>query len=179
MDFVFQRFDLQSVFVLTIALLIASASVAGERDSSSLGQVFIPDPATPADLQQCVEPTDVMRRDHMKFLLHQRDETVLEGIRTKKYSFTGCIDCHAQAGEDGQIVRAEDPEYFCTECHIYASVQIDCFECHSDRAAKITSRLEIGKINFNSQYYEPPAIDPLRSGLHQSRLRQVETRAQR
>ncbi len=176
MDFVFQRFDLQSVLVLTIALLIASASVAGERDSSSLGQVFIPDPATPADLQQCVAPTDVMRRDHMKFLLHQRDETVLKGIRTKKYSFTGCIDCHAQAGEDGQIVRAEDPEYFCTACHIYASVRIDCFECHSDRAAKITSQLEIGKINFNSQYYEPPAIDPLRSGLHRTQLHQVETR---
>ncbi len=176
MDFVFQRFDLQSVFVLTIALLIASASVAGERDSSSLGQVFIPDPATPADQQQCVEPTDVMRRDHMKFLLHQRDETVLEGIRTKKYSFTGCIDCHAQAGEDGQIVRAQDPEYFCTECHTYASVQIDCFECHSDRATKVTSRLEIGEINISSQNYQPPAIDPLRSGLHRTQLHQVETR---
>ena len=175
MDFVFQRFDLQSVFVLTIALLIASASVAGERDSSSLGQVFIPDPATPADLQQCVAPTDVMRRDHMKFLLHQRDETVLEGIRTKKYSFTGCIDCHAQAGKDGQIVRAQDPEYFCTACHTYASVQIDCFECHSDRATKVTSRLEIDKINFSSPNYQPPAIDPLRSGLHRTQLHQVET----
>jgi hypothetical protein len=164
--------------VLIIALLIAPASIAGELESSSLGQVVVPDPATPVDAQQCVEPTDVMRRDHMKFLLHQRDETVLNGIRTKKYSFSGCIDCHAQAGKDGQIVRAEDPEYFCTECHNYASVQIDCFECHSDRAAKFTTRLNIGKIDFNSPHYQSPAIDPLRSGLYRTQLRQAETREQ-
>ncbi len=179
MDFVFQRIDLRAVFVLIIALLVLPASMAAASESSSLGRVVIPNPATPADLQQCVEPTDVMRRDHMKFLLHQRDETVIDGIRTKKYSFTGCINCHAQAGEDGQVVRAEDPEYFCTECHTYAAVQIDCFECHSDRAAKITSRLEIGKLYFSLNYYDPPAIDPLRGRLHQTLLRQVEMREQR
>ncbi|MCZ6578919.1 MAG: hypothetical protein O6927_06170 [Gammaproteobacteria bacterium] len=179
MDFVFQRIDLRAVLVLIIALLILPASIAGESNSSSFGQVAIPDPTTPANAQQCVAPTDVMRRDHMKFLLHQREETVLKGIRTKKYSFTGCINCHAQAGKDGQIVRAEDPEYFCTECHTYAAVRIDCFECHSDRAAKITSRLEIGKLYFSLNYYDPPAIDPLRGRLHQTLLQQVEIREQR
>ncbi|MBV5325306.1 MAG: hypothetical protein J0626_08585, partial [Rhodospirillaceae bacterium] len=33
--------------------------------------------------EQCVEPTDFMRRNHMKLLNHQRDETVIEGVRTK------------------------------------------------------------------------------------------------
>ena len=34
--------------------------------------------------EQCVESNDFMRRNHMKVLDHHRDETVLEGIRTKK-----------------------------------------------------------------------------------------------
>jgi hypothetical protein len=179
MNIVFQRIELHALFVLIVALLMLPVAFAAEGESSSLGQVVIPDPAIPANLQQCVEPVDVMRRDHMKFLLHQRDETVLNGIRTKKYSLTGCINCHAQADKNGEIVRADDPGYFCTECHTYAAVKIDCFECHSDRAAEITSQLEIGKLYFSLNYYDPPAIDPLRGRLHQTLLRQVEMREQR
>jgi hypothetical protein len=26
----------------------------------------------------------------------------------------------------------EDPRYFCTSCHTYTSVNIDCFQCHTD-----------------------------------------------
>jgi len=38
-----------------------------------------------ADSQEaCVEPTDLMRKEHYMFLLHQRDETVVDGVRTKK-----------------------------------------------------------------------------------------------
>ena len=44
---------------------------------------------------QCVEPTDLMRRDHMKLLKHQRDKTMYEGIRTKPHSLNECIACHA------------------------------------------------------------------------------------
>ena len=76
---------------------------------------------------QCVEPTAVMRRDHMKLILHQRDLTMQRGIRTSKHSLKNCIDCHASSktntvlGKDG----------FCESCHTYAAVQMDCFECHS------------------------------------------------
>ena len=174
MVFVFQRIDLPAVFVLIAALLVLPASIAAEAESSSLGQVMIPDPATPANEQQCVEPTDVMRRDHMKYLMHQRDETVLNGIRTKKYSLTGCINCHAQADKNGEIVRADDPGYFCTECHTYTAVKIDCFECHSDRAAEVTSRLESGSLDYSAIYSNLPANEQLHSRLHQTLLQQVE-----
>jgi hypothetical protein len=176
MHFVFQQIELRALFGLIIALLILPVSIAAEGESSSLGQVVIPDPTTPANAKECVAPTDVMRRDHMKFLLHQRDETVLNGIRKETYSFTGCINCHAQADKNGEIVRADDPGYFCTECHSYAAVKIDCFECHSDRAAEVTSKLESGSMDYSAIYSNVPANDQQHSRLHQTLLQQVEMR---
>ena len=37
------------------------------------------------------------------------------------------------AADSARVVRYEDPEHFCAECHAFASVKIDCFECHADR----------------------------------------------
>ena len=79
---------------------------------------------------KCVEPTDVMRRNHMDFILHQRDDTMRRGIRTSKHSLKECINCHADPktnsvlGEDG----------FCSGCHQYTAVSVDCFGCHNDKA---------------------------------------------
>jgi hypothetical protein len=81
----------------------------------------------------CVAETDFMRRNHMTVLLHQRDETVHEGIRTKQFSLKECIACHVVAGLDGTPVSAASPAHFCRGCHDYAAVSIDCFECHSSR----------------------------------------------
>jgi len=84
----------------------------------------------------CVEATDVMRRNHMEFILHQRDDTVHRGIRSSKHSFVGCIDCHRVQKTDGQLARFDEPQHFCSGCHAYAAVKIDCFECHADRPAQ-------------------------------------------
>ena len=35
---------------------------------------------------KCVEPTEIMRAKHHIFVKHQSNETVVKGIRTKKYS---------------------------------------------------------------------------------------------
>lgn len=80
--------------------------------------------------EQCVEDTDYMRRNHMKLLTHQRDETVHEGIRTKKHSLKECINCHASR-DTGSVTAAKDN--FCVSCHSYAAVKIDCFDCHSSK----------------------------------------------
>ncbi len=80
--------------------------------------------------EQCVESNDFMRRNHMKVLLHHRDETVLEGIRTEKFSLKECINCHASE-KTGSVAASKDD--FCVSCHSYASVKIDCFECHSTK----------------------------------------------
>jgi len=106
---------------------------AADESTSSFGHVVIPAPKKPADASECVEPVEVMRRDHMEFLLHQRDATVLEGERKTKYSLVGCMDCHNPSDASSEVVRYENPRHFCAGCHAYASVKIDCFECHADR----------------------------------------------
>lgn len=81
---------------------------------------------------QCVEPTEVMRRDHMKFILHQRDDTVHGGIRTSKHSLKNCVECHA----DPQTQSVLGKDGFCASCHAYTAVSIDCFSCHTHKADK-------------------------------------------
>lgn len=82
--------------------------------------------------EQCVEPTEDMRRNHMKHILHQRDETVHRGIRTTKHSLKNCVDCHA----DPKTNSVSGQDGFCSSCHEYAAVKIDCFGCHTDKRDK-------------------------------------------
>jgi hypothetical protein len=84
---------------------------------------------------ECVEPTADMRRNHMKYLLHHRDKTMHEGIRTKQHSLRECIDCHAVPGRDGKIPSIHSREHFCNSCHSYAAVKMDCWECHTPKPA--------------------------------------------
>ncbi|HEY5993799.1 MAG TPA: hypothetical protein VIU46_04270 [Gallionellaceae bacterium] len=79
---------------------------------------------------QCVEDPAFMRTNHMKLIMHQRDETVRKGIRGSKYELTNCVDCHAS--KDNNSVLGSNRN-FCQGCHVYAAVKIDCFECHSSR----------------------------------------------
>lgn len=83
--------------------------------------------------EQCVEDTELMRAEHMEFLLHQRDETMYKGIRTKKHSLKECLECHAVTDGSNQPVSYADPKHFCRVCHDYASVSIDCFDCHASK----------------------------------------------
>ena len=78
---------------------------------------------------KCVEDTATMRREHPDMLKHQRDQTMHEGIRTKKYSLKECIPCHAST-KTGSVLGDKG---FCQSCHEYASVSIDCFRCHSSK----------------------------------------------
>lgn len=81
--------------------------------------------------EQCVADTDLMRKNHMDMLNHQRDETVIDGVRGKPFSLVGCVDCHAQTTAAGEPVRIDAPGQFCESCHQYAAVSIDCFSCHA------------------------------------------------
>ena len=89
---------------------------------------------------QCVEPTADMRKNHMKFILHQRDETMHKGIRTSKHSLKECIECHNAPGRDGKVARIGNKEHFCSSCHTYSAVNVDCFECHADKPEKAQYR---------------------------------------
>lgn len=81
----------------------------------------------------CVEPVEVMRKQHFDFVLDHRDKTVIDGIRTKKHSLIECINCHITANVQGEFARYSEDTHFCASCHQYTAVNIDCFQCHADR----------------------------------------------
>ena len=143
-----------SFITLILGLLLgAIAPVIAEDDAAdgNSGSFYIPEAQRRfSEAQGCVEPTDEMRTNHMEYILDQRDATVHEGIRTKQYSLVECINCHVSDAPDAP--RYESEKHFCNSCHTYASVSIDCFQCHADRPVK-TSR-------FNSR----PRIDSHRAG---------------
>ena len=117
---------------LLLALTAVAVSPAGALAADS--GVPVPSPAKAFKGEQCVEPVETMRREHMVYLKHQRDETLRDGIRGQKYGLNECIDCHATADPSiaGGKIRTLKP--FCKECHAYAAVSIDCFACHSGTA---------------------------------------------
>lgn len=116
-----------------LAAAVIAALAATLAAAADLGPVVVP--AKPGT--QCVADPALMRRDHMVYLKHQRDETVHLGLRGAKFSLKGCIDCHASAAT-GSVAAA--PGDFCVSCHRYAAVSIDCFECHSGRPRTVAAK---------------------------------------
>ena len=102
----------------------------------------------------CVEPTADMRKNHMDYIRDQRDATMHEGIRTKQHSLVECINCHVSDAPDAPHVDSE--QHFCNSCHTYASVSIDCFQCHADRPVK--SRFQ--PLSKNSGHPVRTNVDP-------------------
>jgi len=115
-----------------LAALGFMLSLAGASLAQAEGRVPLPS-VTKGKGEQCVEPVDDMRRYHMKYILHQRDDTMHRGIRTEKYSLKECVECHAKRDQGGEFMPINAPGQFCQSCHAYASVRIDCFECHATK----------------------------------------------
>lgn len=111
-----------------VALLIGSAAFAGD---SLYPKYPAANASATAEGRNCVEPNDVMKRRHFDFILHQRDDTVHKGIRTKKHSLIGCIECHSSKDDTGKHIPINAEGQFCSSCHEYTAVKIDCFECHA------------------------------------------------
>lgn len=119
--------------ILLAAILVAPALLSGCDSAPAAGTNLA---TAKAKAEQCVEPTDKMRKNHMAMLDHQRDATVIEGVRTKQHSLKECINCHvAPTKADGSPLHYGDPEHFCTTCHAAVGQKIDCFQCHADRPA--------------------------------------------
>lgn len=127
--------------------------------------------ASVSETRQCVEPVDEMRKNHMNYILHQRDETMHRGIRTRQYSLEECINCHAVTGPDGEFVRTDSGEHFCSSCHNYASVRIDCFQCHADRPTRESTLPQLG--GQSAVHRQVPAVTQ-----HDTRVFTAEGRLQ-
>lgn len=104
-------------------LLLSAMSAFGES-------TFVTKGSKAASLDSCVAPTNIMRRNHMDFLKHGRDDTVRDGVRGLEYSLSECIDCHASSGQSGKALPVDADGQFCQECHGYVAVSPACFQCH-------------------------------------------------
>lgn len=133
-----------AVFAVVSLVISATASANALGDKTQDKSTRVPVPLfkiTKGD--KCVEPTDIMREQHMEFILHQRDETVHRGVRTSKHSLKNCISCHADPVTKSVLGK----EGFCEACHAYAAVSMDCFSCHTDKATENKSvRTGLGAI---------------------------------
>ncbi|QKQ26757.1 hypothetical protein [Candidatus Reidiella endopervernicosa] len=126
----------QLLAAAALALSLVAVAHAAEHETG-----------TGAKGEQCVEPTDFMRHNHMDLIRHQRDATMRDGIRTSKHSLKGCIDCHAKQDGDGQFMSVKNPEHFCSGCHKYAAVSVDCFQCHTSKPSEERAKLGNATIN--------------------------------
>jgi len=109
----------------TVLMALSAFAFAGDKPS------FAPEVPHPTNgSTECVEDEDEMKKNHMKYILHQRDATMHDGIRTKTYSLKECINCHVPKNSE---IRYGDDKHFCSSCHNYTGVSIDCFQCHMDR----------------------------------------------
>ncbi|MDM8568048.1 hypothetical protein QUF50_00750 [Thiotrichales bacterium HSG1] len=115
--------------VLSLAIVVSTVS-AGETSTLKIPKAKQNFSAE----QACVEPTDVMRRQHGLLLKHYRSDTMRHGVRTLEHSLVACINCHVTADEAGNYPTVhQGSEHFCRSCHTYAAVNIDCFQCHTSQ----------------------------------------------
>lgn len=115
--------------LFAIGILFSGQIVAHGDEVHATGSLKAHSKVT-AKGDKCVRETSVMRRQHMEFIVHQRDKTLRQGIRTTRDSLKNCVNCHA----DPETKSVLGEKGFCQECHSYAAVKIDCFSCHTDKA---------------------------------------------
>ncbi|MCP4696310.1 MAG: hypothetical protein GY862_05625 [Gammaproteobacteria bacterium] len=132
-------------FMMAFAAMLLTGAWASAADQGLFSPPGLPKPTQQAsESQKCVEPVEVMRRDHMNLLLHKRVKTMRDGIRTKTHSLKECIACHVTPGADGRLPDIKSPKHFCNGCHVYAAVStIDCFQCHANRPEEETASTSI------------------------------------
>jgi hypothetical protein len=87
----------------------------------------------PAKGAHCVRPRKWMLENHMKLLMQVRYEVVHEGIAPKDETLPACMSCHVSKLADGKYPSVRSKKFFCTACHDYVGVRVDCFSCHTNR----------------------------------------------
>jgi hypothetical protein len=96
--------------------------------SAATGKInYVPEPQVAPGESQCVESADYMRDNHMHLLDEWRQMVVRDGEHTyvasdgQEYDISltdTCMKCHPNKAE------------FCDQCHDYAGVTPNCWECH-------------------------------------------------
>ena len=101
--------NLMTRFFRLIYVLIGFTLVS----TSALAETPFPTVHEPSDESlKCIHAEDEMRRNHMNYILHERDETMHEGVRNEPGSLVACIDCHVEPNAQGEIAGIDSNEHF-------------------------------------------------------------------
>ncbi len=146
--------------LLRTVVLLSLMTVSFSALSTENKGLVIPKATKSAGKDKCVLPVAEMRRNHMEHILHQRDETVHEGIRTKQFSLTECVNCHVPAKPKGQEIRVSSNKHFCNSCHTYTAVSIDCFQCHNDQPTTNPYSAKNESINLTTHQFVAISASP-------------------
>jgi hypothetical protein len=147
-----------TALLFSLLLGVHTPGMAGDAnpDENAAAGPYIPKAqGRYSEEQGCVEPTADMRANHMKYLLHQRDATMHEGIRTEQHALHECINCHVSDAADAPHVDSD--KHFCNSCHTYAAVTIDCFQCHADRPVKTRFESQLDEDSEQEETRADPA----------------------
>ncbi|MCP4933602.1 MAG: hypothetical protein GY927_05215 [bacterium] len=123
---------MQKLIITLLGVAFIGVSLLASVGQASAQPEWMPNPPKAIGGQCDLDPKE-MRKTHMTLLDHKRDQTMRDGIRTKKYSLKKCIACHAVKDKSNKCVTVKDERHFCRSCHDYAAVRIDCFDCHASR----------------------------------------------
>ena len=134
----------RSLIVLLAVLMMPAMQAFGESS-------YVTENSKAASLDSCVAPTDLIRRNHMDYLKHGRDDTVIDGKRGIKYSLSECVDCHASKNAHGESVSVIDEGQFCQECHNYVAVSPACFQCHRTTPDTDSKGIQLGHHSGESE----------------------------
>ena len=111
---------------LVIFLILLTSPIWYSTVSGSIS--YVPEPEIVTEENQCIEPVQYMRDNHMHLLDEWRQLVVREGKhiyvasdgREYEMRLTGtCMKCHSNKAE------------FCDQCHNYTGVKPNCWDCHN------------------------------------------------
>jgi len=67
----------------------------------------------------------------MMLLRVVREQIVRHASGNPADRLTRCVACHVQKNAAGQAIPINGHGQFCSSCHVYAGVHVDCFACHA------------------------------------------------
>ncbi len=117
---------LKRLIGLAVAGLMAALAATAHA-----GSEWVTEGSRAEGLDSCViDDTEKMRRNHMDYLVHQRDDVVRRGGRGSQYKLAECVNCHTAEDAAGHAIPIDDEGQFCASCHNYMAVNVNCFQCH-------------------------------------------------
>lgn len=122
----------KQIYILFGLIALVALSLFASQEPSDDSTISVP--SLPKAIGgECVASPEIMRKNHMVMLQHDRDLKIKDGITNIDYSLKECIACHVVKDDAGMPVSYDSPKHFCRSCHDYVAAKPDCFSCHNSK----------------------------------------------